>query len=377
MNDPVNGDQFEQFERRWTSGAKLTHRRLGRIGSTRTESAVGVDLRGDWVGGPLGLYSTRQTERLATVRADDANQIAVGVFGDTEVEWHEHVRMTVGLRGDVYRWNVTSNISENSGHDTAAILSPKLSAAFGPWAGTELYANYGLGFHSNSALGIMLRVDPLTGEPAVASPQFARSQGAEVGVRTVALRGLQTTATLWYLDFDSELVYVGDSGSTEDGPASRRFGVEITNYIYPHPWLSADVDVSFSRARYPDLPDSENFVPGALNRVISAGVAVNPPASVAAGAFGSLRLRHFGPRPLIEDNSVQSRQTTIVNGEAGYQFSRNVRLLVEGFNLLDAQVSDIEYFFESRLRDEPEPVEDIHFHSAIPRSARVALRVSF
>jgi len=111
--------------------------------------------------------------------------------------------------------------------------------------------------------------------------------------------------------------------------------------------------------------------------VISAGIAVNPPAGVRSGPFGGLRLRHFGPRPLIEDNSVESNSTSIVNGEVGYKFSDNVRVSLEGFNLFDAEVSDIDYFFESRLRDEPEPVEDIHFHAAIPRSARVALQVSF
>jgi outer membrane receptor protein involved in Fe transport len=220
-------------------------------------------------------------------------------------------------------------------------------------------------------------VDPATGGPADRAPAFARAQGAELGVRTVALRGLQTTVTGWYLDFDSELIYIGDSGSTEAGPASRRFGLEVTNYVYPHPWLTLDLDVAFSRARFLDVPQGEDFVPGALNRVIAGGVAVNPPARIGAGPFGSLRLRHFGPRPLLEDNSVQSRQTTIVNGELGYQVSRRVRLALEGFNLFDAEVSDIEYFFESRLRDEPEPVEDIHFHAAIPRSLRVTLQVSF
>ena len=193
----------------------------------------------------------------------------------------------------------------------------------------------------------------------------------------MALRGLQTTATAWYLDFDSELIYVGDSGSTEAGPASRRLGVEITNYIYPSRWTSMDLDVSFSRARFLDVPPGEHFVPGALNRVISGGIAVNPPPGVSAGPFGSLRLRHFGPRPLVEDNSVESRSTSIVNGELGYKFSDRVRLTLEGFNLFDAEVSDIDYYFESRLRDEPESVEDLHFHAAIPRSARVALRVSF
>ena len=125
------------------------------------------------------------------------------------------------------------------------------------------------------------------------------------------------------------------------------------------------------------MPADEAFVPGALNRVISGGITVNPPAEVSAGPFGSLRLRHFGPRPLVEDNSVTSKSTSIVNGEVGYKFSDRVRLVVEGFNLFNTEVSDIDYFFESRLRNEPEPVEDLHFHAAIPRSARMGLRVSF
>jgi hypothetical protein len=377
LNDPINGDQFEQFERRWTSGAKLTHRRLRRMAGKPTENAFGVDLRSDSVGGPLGLYLTRATERLATVRADDVDQVSVGFFGQSEIEWSRRFRTTVGLRGDVYHWNVQSDNTLNSGEQTSAIASPKVSAAFGPWAGTELYANWGLGFHSNSALGVTVKVDPLTGDPVNTSPPFARARGAEFGVRTVALRGLQSTATLWYLDFDSELIYVGDSGSTEEGPASRRLGVEITNYIYPHPWLNLDLDVSFSRARFLDVPAGEDFVPGALNRVISAGVGINPPAGVHAGPFGSLRLRHFGPRPLIEDNSVSSKQTSIVNGEVGYKFSDRIRLVLEAYNIFDAEVSDIDYFFESRLRDEPAPVADIHFHAAIPRSARMGLRISF
>jgi hypothetical protein len=377
LNDPDNGDQFEQFERRWTTGGKATRRMMRRWAGKPTETSFGVDLRNDSVGGPLGLYHTRATERLSTSRADDVDQLSMGVFGDTEIEWSRTVRTTLGLRGDVYRWDVQSNNPLNSGDEASGILSPKVSAAFGPWKSTELYANWGLGFHSNSALGITLQVDPVTGEPADASPAFARAHGGEFGVRTVALRGLQTTATVWFLNFDSELIYVGDSGSTEDGPASRREGVEITNYIYPNQWTSLDIDVAFSRARYSDLPEGENYVPGALNRVVSAGIAVNPPASVAAGPFGSLRLRHFGPRPLIEDNSVSSEPTTIVNSEIGYKLSNRFRLSLEAFNLFDAEVSDIDYWFASRLQDEPEPVEDIHFHAAIPRSARLMFQVSF
>ena len=183
LNDPVNGDQFEQFEERWTTGGKLTHRRIGRLAGYDTESAFGVDVRNDSVGGPLGLYLTRATERYSTVRADESDQTSMGVFGETEVEWSRMVRTTFGLRGDVYHWNVRASNPLNSGVETSGILSPKVSAAFGPWSGTELYANWGLGFHSNSALGITLAVDPFTGDPATASPEFARAQGAEFGVR--------------------------------------------------------------------------------------------------------------------------------------------------------------------------------------------------
>jgi hypothetical protein len=377
LNDPENGDQFEQFERRWMSGGKLTHRHMARIGGKPTESAFGVEIRSDVVGGPLGLYHTRETERIGTIRADNVNQASTGVFGETEVEWSRTFRTTFGLRGDLYHWDVDSDNLVNSGSETSGIVSPKVSAAFGPWGGTELYANWGMGFHSNSGLGVVLQVDPVSGEPVTPSPAFARSRGGEFGVRTVRFKRMQATATLWYLDFDSELIYVGDSGSTEEGPASRRTGIEITNYFYPQPWMDIDVDLSFSRARFQDVPPGEAYVPGALNRVISAGVNFHPPVAGTAGMFGSLRLRHFGPRPLVEDNSVHSKSTSIVNGEIGYQFSRRLRVMVEGYNLFDSEVSDIDYFFESRLRNEPDPVEDIHFHAAIPRSARVALQVSF
>jgi hypothetical protein len=373
LNDPVNGDQFEQFERRWTVGAQATHRRLGHFGDYDTENALGVEFRRDSVD-PIGLYLSSAGERLSTAREDVVSQFSIGFFGETEIEWSRVVRTTLGLRGDVYHYDVQSDNPLNSGTASAGVASPKVTAVFGPWGGTEFYANWGLGFHSNSGLGATLSVDPLTGAPAERSTPVVRSHGSEFGVRTVAVPGLQTTATFWYLGFGSELVFVGDSGSTEAGPPSRRFGLEVTNYFSPHPWLTLDMDVSFSRARFVDVPAGEAFVPGALNRVLAGGLTVEPPED-RTGPVGSIRLRHFGPRPLLEDNSVNSRSTSLVNGEIGYKFSPRVRLVLEGFNLFDAEASDIEYFYESRLPGEPaEGVADIHLHPALPRMARVALR---
>jgi hypothetical protein len=190
----------------------------------------------------------------------------------------------------------------------------------------------------------------------------------------VEMRGLQSTVSLWYLGIDSELLFVGDAGTTEAGRPSRRMGIEWANYWRLRSWLTADADVSFSRARFADDDAAGNAVPGALDRVISAGITVEPSQTI----FGSLRLRHFGPRPLLEDASVTSAGTTLWNGELGYRMSRRARVVAEMFNLFDAKSSDIDYFYASRLPGEPEAgIEDVHTHPALPRSVRIGLHLSF
>jgi outer membrane receptor protein involved in Fe transport len=253
-------------------------------------------------------------------------------------------------------------------------MSPKFSAAFGPWHGTEFSANAGMGFHSNDARGAVIRVDPVSGETADRVTPLVRARGAEIGVRTVRVRGLQSTLSVWYLGIDSELVFAGDAGTTEPGRPSRRAGVEWTNYWRLRPWLIADMDVSVSRAEFTDVDPAGSRIPGALARVISSGLTVEPRQPI----FGSLRVRHFGPRPLVEDASVISPSTTVWNGELGYQLSSRARIVLDVFNLLDAKVSDIDYFYTSRLPGEPRGgVNDVHTHPALPRSARAGLRLSF
>jgi hypothetical protein len=237
-----------------------------------------------------------------------------------------------------------------------------------------LYANAGTGFHSNDARGAVTRFDPASGDPVSPVTPLVRARGAEIGLRTVRIRGLQSTVALWYLGLDSELLFVGDAGTTEPGRPSRRVGIEWTNYARLGRWGVVDADLAFTRAEFSDDDLAGARIPGALGRVISAGVTVEP----AAALFGSLRVRHFGPRALIEDGSVNSNQTTIWNAELGYRLSSKARIVLEAFNIFDAKVSDIDYFYSSRLPGEPaEGVEDIHFHPALPRSARIGIQFSF
>jgi hypothetical protein len=199
-----------------------------------------------------------------------------------------------------------------------------------------VYVNAGTGFHSNDARGAVTTVDPASGEPVDRVTPLVRAKGAEIGLRTVRIRGLQSTVALWYLGIDSEPLFVGDAGTTEPGRPSRRMGIEWTSYARLAPWVTLDADLALTHARFTDDDPAGTEIPGALDRVISAGVTIEPRKPI----FGSLRVRHFGPRPLIEDGSVNSKSTTIWNGEVGYRLSSKARLVLEAFNIFDVSVAN-------------------------------------
>jgi hypothetical protein len=373
LDDPVNGDQFRQADHRFVSGAKVTHRRLGQWGSRPVQNVVGVQLRHDAIGN-VGLYHTVARQPLETIREDRVGQTSAGGFVQNETQWTPWLRTLAGLRVDGYRFDVTAGEALNSGTDHAGLVSPKGGAVFGPWQGTEFYVNGGFGFHSNDARGATITIDPATGEPAQRVTPLARARGAEVGVRSVRVPHLQSSLSVWTLNLDSELIFVGDAGNTEAGRPSHRYGLEFANYYSPTSWLTLDLDLSLSRARFTDIDPAGDVIPGAVSTVVQGGVTVDSVKNV----FGSVRWRYFGPRALIEDDSVRSQATSLVNLEAGYKFSRSLRLAVDVFNALDARHSDIDYFYASRLPGEPAGgIDDVHLHPTLPRTARLSLIVGF
>jgi hypothetical protein len=373
LDDPVHGDQFEQKDARIVSGFRLSHRQLSQWGDHIVDSTVGVQLRHDAIG-TVGLFKTEARQRLSTVRDDAVGQTSGAVYAQNEIQITSKLRTQAGVRADLYHFRVHSNDPANSGTDTQGIVSPKGGVVVGPWAGTEFYGNAGLGFHSNDARGATITEDPVTHEAADRVTPLVRATGAEIGMRTVAIPHVQTTVTAWRLDLASELVFAGDAGTTQAGRPSRRVGLEWANYVSPRRWLTLDADVALSSARFTDVDPVGEHIPGAAGAIISAGVAVQ----ATHGLFGDVRLRYFGPRPLIEDNSVRSRSSRIVNAQGGYRLSNGLRLTVEVFNLFNSNASDIDYYYASRLPGEPlDGVLDVHTHPVTRRMARVALRFGF
>jgi hydrogenase/urease accessory protein HupE len=379
LTEPVRGDQFAQPDRRWVSGLKASHTLFHRLGRAESETTLGLQIRNDHIRN--GLLLTQGQQRYAAVREDDVWETSASPYAENKTRWNDWLRSSIGLRFDGFRFDVDSDRPENSGTRTDGLVSPKGGIVLGPWEDTEVYLNGGLGFHSNDARGVNTHVDPVTGDPVRPAEPLVRTYGAEIGARTAWVDGLQSTLAIWWLDIDSELVFVGDAGTTEAGRPSRRYGIEWANYYTPTDWLTFDADFSFSKSRFRDDaidPETDqpvgNHIPGSVETVIAAGATVHD----LRGFFGQLRLRYFGPRALVEDDSVRSDPTILLSANLGYQLDKTWTIQAEVFNLLNRKDSAIDYFYASRLPGEPAAgVNDIHFHPVEPVSFRIGLMAKF
>ena len=373
LDDPVNGDQFNQRDRRWLLGGAATRGWSGQWGGAKSETTLGAQARLDVIS-ELGLFRTARRTRLGTTRDDAVVEGSLGLFLRNETRWNDGLRTSAGIRGDGYRFKVDSDNARNSGTRLADILSPKFAVVLGPWAGTEVYANAGYGFHSNDARGTTLRVDPADGAtPVDRVTPLVRSRGVEAGARTSALRGLVSSVSVWALDLDSELVFAGDSGGTEAKGRTRRHGVELANFYRATPWLALDADVALTRARYREDTGGGVRIANSIDTVVTAGATLGG----REGAFGTVRLRYFGPQPLIEDDSVRAPSSLTLNGRIGWR-AKSWDIALDVLNVLDRGNFDIAYFYRSRLRGEPAGgVEDIHFHPAEPRTLRFSVARRF
>ncbi|MCG2590811.1 TonB-dependent receptor [Rhodohalobacter sulfatireducens] len=371
LNNPERGDQFEQADRRFYGGARISHEWFTNWFGRRTVNKVGADLRHDQIF-DIGLYNTENRQRWSTVRDDEIGESSIGTYFENETQWTGKLQTNIGLRADLFYFDVNSNINVNSGSETDIILSPKFNIVLGPWNDTEFYINTGLGYHSNDARGTTIQVDPVTRDAVSGVDPLVRSQGAEVGVRTAAIQGLQSSLTFFYLGLDSELVFVGDAGGTEASDASEHIGFEWANYYRPTNWLQLNLDVALTESRYRNVSADSDKIPNSIGRIITGGVTFNP----TEGWFNTFRLRHFGPRPLIETGDVRSEATTLLNFKTGYDFG-TMQVDLDMLNILNAASPDISYYYTSRFHGASTESSDIHFHPVIPRTLRMSITLKF
>jgi hypothetical protein len=382
------GDQREQLDERFISGFNVS-RSFVTPGSVTT---VGASTRNDDVS-TLGLFLVQNRVRLpgGTLSDDAVVERGSALYVQSQIRLGK-LRVEPGVRADYYGFHDDAFLPENSGAGAATMINPKGNVAYAFSARDELYLDYGSSFHSNDVRGVTYVDDPQThapfdstGAPVGQNPLLNRSVGEEVGFRHAA-GPITSTVSLWELYQADELVFDGDHGTTSLGGPTQRKGLELSNFYRPRAWLTFDADFATSSARFLDDPQHQGTgVPESLNAVVSAGATVDKPHYAA-----SLRVRYFGPRTLDTQGDASSPPSTLVNGQFTAKLGGRRRITLDVFNILNAQVPDVTYYYNSWLPYDAKNqanlqnpainpalggggINDYHFHPAEKRVVRLTL----
>ncbi|MEX0962825.1 MAG: TonB-dependent receptor [Pseudohongiellaceae bacterium] len=372
------GDQFQQLDQRRIYGGSLEWSQESQLGSLPSVNTLGTQLRVDDID-KVGLRSTAQRQVQGAIRMDAVDEASIGLYWQNELHWTSQLRSVLGVRYDYYDFEVDaleagdlSTLAPNSGNASDDIITSSFSLIYTLNPNYEIYASIGQGFHSNDARGTTIQLDPATGDLIEAVDPLVDSLGSEIGLRTFISDRLNASVALWQLDIDSELLFVGDAGNTEDtGVGSNRKGLELTSYYQLNELLSLDLEYSWAESRFNRKVDGIDEVPGALSNVFSGGATL----SLRNNLKAALRVRHFGDYAL--DAGEEADGSTMVNLRVSYTPTPNLSITADMLNLLDSSDHDIEYFYESQLAGEPAPVADHHYHVFEPRSLRVYFNYRF
>lgn len=386
--DPVNGDMIEQNDGRTLMGLRSSYRVLRRIAEMTFDTSVGAQIRNDLISN--ALHYDRERERLATIVDAEVREGSLAAWAQEDVTWNRWLRSVVGVRADYFGFDVNDRLEDTStlgtrtsGVRDSLLFSPKASLVLSPLRELDVYLNFGMGFHSNDARGVVRNVEPVT--------PLTQALGGEIGVRTRLLDRFDLAAAFFVLDLESEVVWVGDEGVTEARGPTRRLGGELEARLRILPWLYADADFTLSRATFTENPGNASAVALAPTMIVSGGISARHPH----GYFGRLGLFAIGDRPATEDRFLEAEGFWRLDATVGYRHRDSFEIVLAGQNLTNQDWREAQFAHVSRLSSETSPAscppgtraveeggtflgcEDVHFTPGVPVNVQATLTLFF
>jgi outer membrane receptor protein involved in Fe transport len=359
LNDPVDGDGIQQSDRRVMYGGDIGYKQRGEVLGLPSIGTIGFQTRVDNIHARLGTQTKRPP--TGTTTDSDVLEASYAPFVKAEVQPTSWMRLVGGLRAETFTFDVRNRCATcaepSAGRTSSGIVLPKMNLILGPWASTEFFANYGEGYHSNDARSAVVP----------GSSPLARAKSYEVGVRSKPWgpEGVELLATLWRLDLKSELVFVGDEGTTEIRGASRRMGVEVAARGQVWGPLYFNGSVTYTKAEF----RNGDAIPLAPEVTAYGALLLRWPE----GLTSQLQATYLGARPLVEDRSVKS--SSWIDFDLSERYQLPIKLShgrLEAFlfvqNLFNTKWEQAIFAFESQLRNEAAPVNGIHFVPGNPRT---------
>jgi hypothetical protein len=358
LNDPVNGDGFQQHDTRVMYGGDLGYKHRAQFYGMPSTGTIGFQTRVDDIHARLGTQARRNP--LSTTADSNILEASYAPYLKAEVQPLPWMRLTGGLRAETFTFNVQNRCpdcaEQPAGRTSSSIVLPKANLILGPWFRTEFFANYGEGYHSNDARSAVTS----------ASSPLARARTYELGARSKPWgpEGIELIATLWAIDLRSELVFVGDEGTTEIRGPTRRRGVEVAarGQIWGPIYINGSLTWSKSEFVNGDA------IPLAPELTAYGAVLVQWPE----GLRSQIQATYLGVRPLIEDRSANAPSWIDIGLSERYILPVKLPYgRLEAFlfiqNLLNTKWEQATFYFASRLRNEAAGVNDVHFVPGNPR----------
>jgi outer membrane receptor protein involved in Fe transport len=364
LEDPENSDQIRQHEDRQIYGFNSTLFKDLAMGNNRLNLSVGTGLRYDDVNDVVLSRTANRQTTLEELSSGDIDEINAFGFVDAKFDLGDWM-INAGLRLDAFHYNYNdllqptyTNLAEQK-----AILLPKLNIIYNPSTNLQLFVKTGRGFHSNDTRVVVAK----GGEEILPA-----AYGVDLGAVWKPAPRVWISPALWYLFLEQEFVYVGDAAIVEPSGKTNRQGVDLSMRVQLTDNLFFNTDFNYTYARSIDDPEGENLIPLAPDMTSAGGLSyINP-----NGFRASVNYRYIKDRAANEDNSIVAEGYFVTDLNTSYTY-KNLTFGVEIQNLLDTEWNEAQFATESRLRDEPEPVEELHFTPGTPFFLKGIMRYRF
>lgn len=353
LEDPMNGDQIKQKENRDIFGLNsvLTHETF--LGDTPLKLTTGFGFRHDVVNDIELSKTLNRRTTLQNIQLGDINQTNIDAFVNAEFEFGDFT-IAPALRLDYFKFLYHDKLKPNytSQSENKTIASPKLNFFYYANPNLQWYLKSGMGFHSNDARVVVSNQS---------KDNLPKAYGLDFGNIWKPTSKLVLNSSFWYLFLEQEFVYVGDAGIVEPSGKTERFGLDFGLRYQFNDWLFFDTDATVTKARSKEAPKGQNFIPLAPDFTMTSGLSI----SNLHGFSGGLKYRYIDDRPANENNSIISEGYFVTDFNANYKIGHvTLGLVIE--NLFNVAWNETQFATESRLQNEAQPVEEIHFTPGTP-----------
>jgi hypothetical protein len=366
LNDPVNGDAFQQHDSRLQEGLNAQYTHPHKLGSITAVLDSGANFHDNQIN--VGLYpQDRRSPTGVTSRADAHVTNGAGYAQESLSLMHGRLLLGGGLRYDEFRYDVTDNVvPAQGGVQSAGRWQGKGSVAFTPAQRVPLtfHANYGRGINSIDGRGVV----QMPNETRLATTDFYQAGTSSNFGRF----SFSTDAFL--IDHSNEQVYIPDDGSFEFKGPSRVYGfeakssMEITHHVSVNGGLTK-ISNAFFRGG-----DHRVYLDSAPHFVANAGLMV----SDWRGWSGSLRMRAVNHYRLDgEDPSIVASGLTVFDLGLAKRIRRGIELNLSVDNATNRAFYETQNFFVSRVMPAAPALGRIHGTPGYPLTvvAGVTLRL--